>query len=162
MATRRTPAATDLVTIGELARRTGVAVSALRFYEQVGLVHAERSAGQQRLFRRHMARRVAVIRVARALGLSLADVRDALGGLPIDRAPTAAEWAELSRGWRDRLERRITSLEQLRDDLTGCIGCGCLSLRRCRLYNPADRAARRGSGPRYLLGDARPEPPNSP
>lgn len=150
------PASTDTVTIGELALRTGLAVSALRFYEESGLIRAERTRGHQRLFRRHVSRRLAVIRVAQSLGLSLAEIRSALDELPVDRAPTAAEWATMSRAWRERLQRRITSLEQLRDELTSCIGCGCLSLKRCRLYNPSDTAARGGSGPRYLLGDARP------
>ena len=139
--------------IGELSTRSGAAPSALRFYESLGLIRAERTAGGQRAFPRSMLRRVAFIRVAQRLGLSLEDVGEALSVLPADRAPTKAEWAKLSRSWRTRLDDRIHALEQLRDDLTGCIGCGCLSLRTCRLYNPDDAAASRGAGPRYLLGD---------
>jgi MerR family transcriptional regulator, redox-sensitive transcriptional activator SoxR len=143
----------DLIPIGEMAARSGVAPSALRFYESMGLIEAERSAGNQRMYRRHQLRRVAFIRVAQRLGLSLHDVSDALATLPTGRAPTKAQWAKLSRSWRARLDERIARLESLRDDLTGCIGCGCLSLRQCRLYNPDDVASERGESARYLLGD---------
>ena len=143
----------DLLAIGELAARSGVAPSALRFYESIGLIRSERSQGGHRLFPRSMLRRVAFVRIAQRLGLSLEEVGDALATLPSDRTPTRAQWARLSRSWRGRLDERIAALEGLRDDLTGCIGCGCLSLRRCRLYNPDDAAAALGAGPRYLLGD---------
>jgi MerR family redox-sensitive transcriptional activator SoxR len=130
-----------------------VAPSALRFYESRGLIHSERSSGGQRLYRRHVLRRLAVIRVAQRMGLTLTQISAALARLPVDRAPTRAEWERLSRAWRSELNERIATLERLRDDLTGCIGCGCLSLQRCRLYNPRDAAAALGTGPRYLLGD---------
>jgi MerR family redox-sensitive transcriptional activator SoxR len=143
----------DLIPIGEVAARSGVAPSALRFYESIGLIEAERSAGRHRLYRRHQLRRVAFIRVAQRLGLSLHDVSEALATLPAGRAPTKAQWAKLSRSWRRELDDRIARLEALRDDLTGCIGCGCLSLRQCRLYNPEDVASTRGESARYLLGD---------
>jgi len=148
----------DLLPIGEVAARSGVATSALRFYESVGLIRSERSSGNQRLYPRHVLRRVAFIRIAQRLGLSLDEIREALATLPLDRAPTKAQWAMLSRSWRRRLDERIGSLEALRDDLTGCIGCGCLSLQSCRLYNPQDAAAVLGSSARYLLGD---EPENA-
>ena len=143
----------DLLTIGALAARSGVAPSALRFYESIGLISSERSPGGHRLFPRSMLRRVALVRIAQRLGLSLEEVGNALATLPSDRTPTRAQWARLSRSWRRRLDERIGAMESLRDDLTGCIGCGCLSLQRCRLYNPDDAAAALGTGPRYLLGD---------
>jgi MerR family redox-sensitive transcriptional activator SoxR len=143
----------DLLTIGALAARSGVAPSALRFYESIGLIGSERSPGGHRLFPRSMLRRVAFVRIAQRLGLSLEEIGDALAMLPSNRTPTRAQWARLSRTWRRRLDARIAALESLRDDLAGCIGCGCLSLRRCRLYNPDDGAAALGAGPRYLLGD---------
>jgi MerR family redox-sensitive transcriptional activator SoxR len=143
----------DLIPIGEMAARSGVAPSALRFYESIGLIEAERGGGNQRLYARHQLRRVAFIRVAQRLGLSLRDVSEALATLPSGRAPTKAQWAKLSRSWRRELDGRIARLEALRDDLTGCIGCGCLSLRQCRLYNPEDVASTRGESARYLLGD---------
>jgi MerR family redox-sensitive transcriptional activator SoxR len=141
------------LTIGEVAQRTGVATSALRFYEREGLVAAERSGGGQRRFHRDALRRIAFIRVAQRVGLTLDEIRDALSSLPLDHAPTKADWARLSRSWRSRLDDQIAVLERLRDELTSCIGCGCLSLKACALYNPDDAAARLGSGPRYLLGD---------
>lgn len=143
----------DLLPIGEVAVRSGVAPSALRFYESIGLIQAERTSGGHRLYRRHELRRVAFIRIAQRLGLTLDDVAQALATLPSDRAPTKAQWANLSRSWRHRLDDRIATLQALRDDLTGCIGCGCLSLRRCTLYNPDDVASTRGPSARYLLGD---------
>jgi MerR family redox-sensitive transcriptional activator SoxR len=143
----------ELIAIGEMAERSGVAPSALRFYESIGLVRSERSAGGHRLFRRSMLRRVSFIRIAQRLGLSLEEIGEALSTLPADRTPTRAQWARLSRAWRRSLDERIAALERLRDDLTGCIGCGCLSLQRCRLYNPEDAASDLGTGPRYLLGD---------
>lgn len=144
----------ELLTIGEVARRSGMAPSALRFYESRDLIRSERTAGGHRLYRRHVLRRVALIRVAQRLGLTLAEISSALARLPADRAPTRAQWEGLSRSWRKQLDERIETLERLRDDLTGCIGCGCLSLQRCRIYNPGDAASSLGSGPRYLLGDS--------
>jgi MerR family transcriptional regulator, redox-sensitive transcriptional activator SoxR len=143
----------DLLTIGEVSERSGVAPSALRFYGSLGLIHAERSAGGHRVYPRHVLRRVAFIRIAQRMGLSLDRVGAALSTLPPDRAPTKAQWASLSRSWRRELDERIALLERLRDDLTGCIGCGCLSLRTCKLYNPDDVAGTRGESARYLLGD---------
>jgi MerR family redox-sensitive transcriptional activator SoxR len=143
----------DLLTIGEVAARSGVATSAIRFYEGLGLLRSTRTEGNHRLFPRHTLRRLAFVRAAQRVGLSLEDVAAALASLPADRAPTKAEWARLSRSWRDRLDDRIAELERLRDDLTGCVGCGCLSLATCRLYNPQDAASVNGDGPRYLLGD---------
>jgi MerR family redox-sensitive transcriptional activator SoxR len=139
--------------IGELAARTGVAPSALRFYESLGLLASDRTGGGHRTYPRHTLRRVAFIRVAQRVGLSLEEIGEALSMLPAHRAPTRREWGRMSRRWQGRLDERIRTLERLRDDLTGCIGCGCLSLRRCRLYNPGDAAAGLGSGPRFLLGD---------
>jgi MerR family transcriptional regulator, redox-sensitive transcriptional activator SoxR len=147
------PSATNELTIGEVARRSGLAPSALRFYQDVGLIASERTPGGHRVFRRHVLRRLGVIRIAQRLGLSLEEIRDALEVLPPDRAPTKAEWSRMSRAWRRRLDERISTLEALRDDLGSCIGCGCLSLQRCSLYNPDDVAASRGEGARYLLGD---------
>jgi MerR family redox-sensitive transcriptional activator SoxR len=143
------------LTIGELAARSGVSTSALRFWEDKGLLSAERGPGGRRRYPRLALRRVAFVRVASSVGLSLAEVREALASLPDGRTPTARDWARLSRTWRSRLDERIAQLERLRDELDGCIGCGCLSLQRCRLYNRDDRAAATGTGPRYLLGDTR-------
>lgn len=142
-----------MLTIGEVADRTGVARSALRFYESEGLIEADRSSGGQRRFPRHMLRRVAFIRVAQRVGLSLDEIREALATLPEGRTPTKADWTRLSRSWRPRIDEQIAVLERLRDQLSSCIGCGCLSLRSCALYNPQDAAAELGEGPRYLLGD---------
>lgn len=142
-----------LLTIGEVQERTGVASSALRFYESEGLIFSERSPGGQRRFARETLRRVAFIRVAQRVGLSLEDIRSALSLLPEGRTPNKGDWAKLSRAWRPRLEEQIAVLEALRDQLDSCIGCGCLSLKRCALYNPEDRAAALGTGPRFLLGD---------
>lgn len=143
----------DVLTIGELSRRSGLAPSALRFYESEGLLSSTRSAGGHRQYDRATLRRVAFIRAAQQVGLSLDEIRAALATLPAGRTPTKADWARLSRGWRPLLDRRIADLEALRDRLTHCIGCGCLSLRACALSNPDDVAAANGSGPRYLLGD---------
>jgi MerR family redox-sensitive transcriptional activator SoxR len=141
------------LTIGDLSHRTGVAPSALRFYEGEGLIHAERSPGGQRRYPRDTIRRVSFVRVAQEVGLSLAEVRAALESLPRNRTPTAKDWERLSRSWRPRLDAQIAMLERLRDRLHGCIGCGCLSLGFCRLLNPDDEAAARGPGPRYILDD---------
>jgi MerR family redox-sensitive transcriptional activator SoxR len=141
------------ISIGELAARAGVAQSALRFHEAEGLISSTRTAGRQRRFHRATLRRVAFVRVAQRVGLSLDEIRAALATLPTARTPTRADWARLSRAWRPRLDEQIAVLERLRDRLTSCIGCGCLSLTTCALYNRDDSAATRGSGPRYLLGD---------
>jgi MerR family redox-sensitive transcriptional activator SoxR len=144
----------DLLTIGEVAARAGIATSSLRFYEREGLLHATRSAGGQRRYDRSVLRRVAFVRAAQRVGLSLEEIRAALATLPESRTPTRADWTRLSRQWRPRIDARIAELEQLRDKLTSCIGCGCLSMRRCALYNAGDRAAAAGPGPRYLFGDS--------
>lgn len=149
--------AETLLTIGELAERTGVAPSALRFYESEGLIAATRSSGGQRRYVRSVLRRVAFVRVAQRVGLSLDEIREALATLPSARTPTKADWGRLSASWRPRLEEQVIMLERLRDELTSCIGCGCLSLRSCSLYNPKDAAAGSGPGPRYLLSDERPD-----
>ncbi len=142
------------LSIGEVAERTGVSVSALRFYETEGMVTPSRTPGGQRRFPRDALRRIAFIRVAQRVGLSLDEIRGALATLPEQRTPTAADWARLSRSWKSELDERIRLLQSVRDDLSSCIGCGCLSLQACRLYNPDDRARVLGQGPRYLLGDS--------
>lgn len=141
------------LTIGEVADRTGLATSALRFYERRGLIAASRTEGGQRRFRRDVLRRVAFIRVAQRVGLSLEEIEEALAWLPADRAPNRQEWGRVSRRWQKRLDERIELLEGLRNGLTQCIGCGCLSLQRCWLSNPDDVAAALGPGPRFLLGN---------
>jgi len=146
----------ETLPIGQVADRTGVAVSALRYYEQEGLIRSTRTPGGQRRYPRDVLRRVAFVRIAQQVGLRLDDVRAALAGLPDDRTPTRADWARLSASWRPLLDRRIATLERLRDDLDSCIGCGCLSLRACALYNPGDAAAGLGTGARYLVSDERP------
>ena len=143
----------DFFTISEVAARSGVAPSALRFYEEKGLISSRRTSGNQRRFERAILRRVAVIRAAQRIGIPLATIGDALGTLPDERTPTRRDWERLSRQWREDLDARIAELELLRKRLASCIGCGCLSLKNCALFNPADRAARRGPGPRYLMGD---------
>ncbi|HZN16704.1 MAG TPA: redox-sensitive transcriptional activator SoxR [Micromonosporaceae bacterium] len=143
----------DLLTIGELAQRSGVAASALRYYERLGLIRATRTTGNQRRYDRSELRRVAFIRVAAQVGVSLDEIAAALHSLPDSRTPTKADWERLSRAWKGRLDAQIALLERLRDQLTSCIGCGCLSLRRCQLYNPGDRMAAWGPGPRMLVGD---------
>ncbi len=142
-----------LLSIGELARRTGLSVSAIRFYEARGLVSAVRSAGNQRRFLRSDIRRLSFALVAQRLGLTLAEVEAELSQLPHGRAPTQGDWEAISKRLRGRLDAQIEMLERTRDLLDGCIGCGCLSMERCALYNPEDRAARAGAGPRFLLGD---------
>jgi MerR family transcriptional regulator, redox-sensitive transcriptional activator SoxR len=146
----------ELLSIGELAARAGVASSALRFYESKGLIESERTEGNQRRYRRATLRRVALLRAAQAVGLSLNEAAEALASLPHDRTPNKGDWQRLSRSWRERLDRQISDLELLRDELTDCIGCGCLSLRSCAIFNPSDTIAGRGAGARYLLGDERP------
>jgi MerR family transcriptional regulator, redox-sensitive transcriptional activator SoxR len=146
----------DRVTIGEFARRAGVAASALRYYEELGLICSERTAGGQRRYARAMLRRVAFIRAAQTVGLSLDEVRAALAKLPDERTPNKADWNKVSATWIRRVDERIAELAQLRATLDSCVGCGCLSLRTCRLYNPEDTAAARGAGARWLLGDKPP------
>lgn len=143
----------DLLTIGEVAERTGVAPSALRFYETKGLIHSERSDGNQRRFHRDMLRRVSFIKVAQNVGLSLDDIAAALATLPEQRTPTKEDWSRLSRSWGPVLDEQIAVLQRLRDKLDGCIGCGCLSLKTCHLYNPDDVASHLGQGPRWVLTD---------
>ncbi|MEX0795766.1 MAG: redox-sensitive transcriptional activator SoxR [Acidimicrobiia bacterium] len=144
------------LTIGELSRRSGVATSALRFYETKGLIASDRTDGNQRRYLRSTLRRVALIRAGQEVGLTLGEIAEALDTLPHDSTPTRRDWERLSKGWRARLDQQIKELQALRDELTDCIGCGCLSLQSCAIFNPADAAANRGSGPRYLLGDERP------
>jgi MerR family redox-sensitive transcriptional activator SoxR len=143
----------SLLTIGELARRTGLAVSAIRFYEARGLVEAIRTSGNQRRFLRSDIRRLSFALIAQRIGLTLAEIEAELAGLPLGRAPTRADWSAISTRLRATLDARIALLEATRDRLDSCIGCGCLSLDTCALYNPGDRAARAGPGPRFLLGD---------
>jgi MerR family redox-sensitive transcriptional activator SoxR len=140
------------LTIGELSERSGVATSAIRYYEDRGLVASRRTAGNQRRYPRATLRRLAFVRTAQRVGLALEEIEAALATLPSNRTPTRADWARLSRGWRPRLEARIEQLERLRDTLDSCIGCGCLSLRRCALSNPDDVAAERGPGAVLLEG----------
>lgn len=143
------PHASEL-TVGQLAARSGVAVSALRFYEEQGLIAARRTAGNQRRYPRATLRRVAFIRASQRVGIPLCRIADALAGLPANRTPTADDWARLSAQWRTDLDERISQLQRLRDRLTGCIGCGCLSLRVCRLMNPDDALGGDGPGARNL------------
>ncbi len=138
------------LTVGELAARSGVAVSAIHFYESKGLIKGWRTAGNQRRYPRGVLRRVAVIKVAQRVGIPLSDIRDALSALPEGRTPTAEDWGALSERWRSELDDRITRLTGLRDELTNCIGCGCLSLESCPLYNPGDKYSKQGPGPRLL------------
>jgi MerR family redox-sensitive transcriptional activator SoxR len=140
----------ELLPIGEVSRRAGMAPSALRYYEELGLITATRTAGGARRYPRSVLRRLAVIRAARNVGLSLPEIRAALDTLPAGRPPTASDWARLSQEWRDRLDEQIDALVQLRDGLSSCIGCGCLSLGRCALSNPGDVVAAQGPGARWL------------
>jgi len=135
--------------VGELAERAGVAVSALHFYEAKGLIHSVRSGGNQRRYARSVLRRLAVIKVAQRVGMPLADIAEALNALPSGRTPTVADWRRLSAAWKLELEERIRTLTQLRDQLDGCIGCGCLSLKACPLRNAQDALAREGAGPHF-------------
>ncbi|GIG89109.1 redox-sensitive transcriptional activator SoxR [Plantactinospora endophytica] len=139
------------LTVGQLAERSGVAVSALHFYETKGLITSTRTSGNQRRYGRDVLRRVAFIRFAQRVGVPLAQIREALASLPQQRTPTRADWARLSANWRGQLDERIVALQRLRDDLSDCIGCGCLSLDRCALSNPDDVLASTGPGPRHLL-----------
>ena len=142
-----------LLTIGEVARRSGVAASALRFYEERGLITSERAGSGHRRYPRAVLRRIAFIVFAQRIGLTLDEIGAELARLPPDRAPTRRDWSRLSRTWTYRIDRRIAELERLKMGLTECIGCGCLSLDRCRLTNPNDRASAAGPGPRFWMGD---------
>ena len=143
----------ELLTIGEVARRSGVAASALRFYEQRGLLTSERAGSGHRRYPRSVLRRVAFIVFAQRIGLTLDEIGTELAKLPPDRAPTRRDWSRLSSGWSARIDDRIAELHRLKAGLTECIGCGCLSLERCQLSNPRDRAASLGPGPRFWIGD---------
>ncbi|MFC0507099.1 redox-sensitive transcriptional activator SoxR [Micromonospora costi] len=144
----------ESLTIGQLSDRSGVAPSALRYYERLGLIRAERTGGNQRRYARVELRRVAFIRISQQVGISLEEIRAALDSLPASRTPTASDWARLSTTWRERLNERIRLMTKLRDDLDSCIGCGCLSLQRCTLYNPGDTLAGEGPGARLMLSRA--------
>ncbi len=140
------------LSVGQLAARSGVAVSALHFYEREELITSRRTAGNQRRYRRDMLRRIALIRIAQRAGVPLAEVRAVLALLPNGRTPTRQDWERISKSWQAQLDERIHSLQQLRDDFTDCVGCGCLSIDRCRLANPYDELSREGAGPRRLVG----------
>ncbi|WP_419096402.1 redox-sensitive transcriptional activator SoxR [Pseudomonas sp. UBA6323] len=141
------------LSVGQVAERSGVAVSTLHFYETKGLIHSQRNAGNQRRYRRDVLRRVAIIKVAQRLGIPLADIATALATLPCDHMPTAADWQQLSAQWQRDLDARIEQMTQLRDQLTGCIGCGCLSMQDCPLRNPGDELGAQGAGARLLETD---------
>ncbi len=145
--------ASSTLSIGEVVERSGIAASALRYYESQGLITSSRSGGGQRRFARETLRRVAFVRVAQQVGLTLEEIRAALDDLPEGRTPTEKDWTRLSSSWKPRIEEQIRLLERLRDRLDSCIGCGCLSLRRCGMLNPDDEVAARGPGPRRLLED---------
>ncbi len=146
----------DILSIGQVARRTGLAVSAIRYYEEMGLITPMRAPGGTRRFRRADIRRLSFVRIAQGFGFTLPRIAALLESLPQSRTPTAKDWRQISQDFRQELDQQIATLTKLRDDLDGCIGCGCLSLDRCALYNRADKAADKGDGPRYLMGD-RPE-----
>ncbi|WP_033213005.1 redox-sensitive transcriptional activator SoxR [Kitasatospora phosalacinea] len=155
------PSRHDVLTIGQLAERSGLAASALRYYESLGLIHSTRTTGNQRRYPRAALRRIAFVRAAQQVGLSLDEARAALARLPEDRAPSSRQWDAVATAWQHRIDQQIAELQLMRAKLTGCIGCGCLSLTRCGLYNAADRAAAAGPGARYLLTrdpDTGPEP----
>ncbi len=146
---------TDLLTIGEVARRAGVSVATVRFYEEKGLLRSTRTAGNQRRFERHVLRRIAVVRAGQRFGLGLAEIGDALAALPDGHPPTTRDWTRMSRRWHELLTARIEAMERVRDGLAGCIGCGCLSLRACPVYNADDELAAEGPGARRWPADAR-------
>jgi MerR family transcriptional regulator, redox-sensitive transcriptional activator SoxR len=146
-------ASVKYLTIAELSARSGAAPSALRYYEDLGLIRAERTAGNQRRYPRYMLRRIAFIRAGRQLDLSLREIKASLDTLPDGKAPTKAQWSRAARAWQARIDERIAELQRLSSTLGSCIGCGCLSLRTCALYNPEDSAASLGAGARWLLGD---------
>jgi len=151
---RKSTALQPNLSIGKLANRTGLAITAIRFYESEGLIHPTRNAGGQRQFKRGDIRRLAFIKISQNLGFSLSEIRTALSTLPDGRTPTKADWERLSKHFADQIDLRITGLVQLRENLSKCIGCGCLSFSSCGLYNPKDVAASLGAGPRYLMGDS--------
>lgn len=144
--------AKDGLTIGDLAARTGLSVSAIRFYEGRGLVQPWRNPGGQRRFERSDIRRLSFVLIAQQMGLTIDEIGQAMASLPNGRAPTKADWTHLSKGFRDTLDRRLEMMQRLRDRLDGCIGCGCLSLKACALYNPDDKARLKGTGPRFVVG----------
>ena len=146
------------LSIGDMAARTGLAVSAIRYYEEEGLVAPWRNASGRRRYQRADLRRLSFIMIAQRFGFTLAQIKAELDRLPRHRAPTKADWTRISSTFRDQLDARIAQLERMRDTLDGCIGCGCLSLEACKLYNPEDAAAQKGAGPRYLLGDSPAQP----
>ena len=143
-----------IISIGNLAKRTGISVSAVRFYADEDLIPSSRNAGGHRLFHRSVIRRVSFILIAQNLGYTLTQISAALAELPEGRTPTKADWDRLSRAFSQDIDDKIARLQNLKESLTGCIGCGCLSLQRCKLYNPDDKIALRGAGPRYLLGNS--------
>ena len=144
-----------MMTIQQVSRRSGVASSALRYYEERGLLSSERAASGHRRYPRRVLRRIAFIVFAQKIGLTLDEIGQALVRLPVDHAPTRQDWAQLSTSWNTRIDERIAELQRLRDGLNECIGCGCLSIDRCRLANPEDRAGEKGPGPRFWIGDGR-------
>ena len=143
----------DILSIGQVAQRTGLAVSAIRYYEEMGLITPMRAPGGTRRFRRADIRRLSFVRIAQGFGFTLPRIAEVLASLPQSRTPTAKDWRDISQDFRQELDQQIATLTKLRDDLDGCIGCGCLSLERCALYNRDDTAAEKGDGPRYLMGD---------
>ena len=144
-----------MMTIQQVSRRSGVASSALRYYEERGLLSSERAASGHRRYPRRVLRRIAFIVFAQKIGLTLDEIGQALARLPVDHAPTRQDWAQLSTSWNTRIDERIAELQRLRDGLNECIGCGCLSIDRCRLANPEDRAGEKGPGPRFWIDDGR-------
>ncbi len=154
MSVPQSPHRDDVLTVGQVATRCGIATSAVRYYDDEGLISSHRSTGGQRRFDREVIRRISFILAAQRVGRSLAEIRETLDALPHDHAPSQSEWTEVSTQWRARLDEHIDQLATLRDRLDECIGCGCLSLERCAIYNPADAAVSLGAGPRYLLGDS--------
>jgi len=145
---------TETFSIGELSKRTGLAITAIRYYEQEHLISSTRNAGGQRRFKRSDIRRLSFVRISQNLGFSLHEIRQVLAGLPQERTPTKRDWERLSKHFASEIDKRIEGLVSLRENLSGCIGCGCLSLTSCALYNPSDAAAALGSGPRYLMGNS--------
>lgn len=156
------PEPTEVLTIGAVAERSGLAVSALRFYEEVGLIRSTRTAGNQRRYARAVLRRLAVVRAAQHVGFALDEIAEMLAEVPDDHQVTADEWGELARHWQPRIDERIRTLERLRNQLDRCIGCGCLSMDVCRMANPGDRAGERGPGARFWVGgEGRADPDRS-
>jgi len=147
----------EFISIGDLAKRAGIKASAIRFYEEIGLIESLNEAGQRRHFKKDTLRRLAFIRAAQTAGLKLEEIADIIKQLPNQRTPNKADWQKLSGHWQTLIQQRIDALVMLRDQLTSCIGCGCLSLKSCALYNPQDQAAKNGAGARFLLGDRPPQ-----